>query len=476
MTTTSLAQRTTPTRPAAPWRALPVLLLGAFLPILDAFIVNIGLATIGQNLRAGAAALELTVSGYGVAYACTLVVGGRLGDRFGRRRLFVTGMAAFTATSTACGLAPNVGALIGFRICQGLAAALMFPQVLGSIQANFTGPDRQRALAGFGAVAGAGGAVGQLVGGALLAADVAGLSWRPLFLVNLPVGVLALILAPRLMPETRAAVAARLDVPGAVALAGTIALLLAPLTLGRAQGWPLWAWLCLAAVVPAAAGFAVLQRRQEQSGGTPLLPPSLLRLPLARRALLACLTFATCIGGFLFATSITMQVAHGYGPMRAGLCMAPCALAFLAVSLRVGRWVGRYGAGVLVLGGLIFAAGLVGLGVVVATTRGTLQPVAVAVPLAVVGFGWAMVLTPVIGYVLGALPADRAGLAGGVLSTALQVGLALGASVLGSVLFGVAGAHPDATGWRHATLVALAAETGLALATALACSRLRQRP
>src|SRR5262249_17772596 len=159
------------------------------LPILDAFIVNVGLATIGQRLRAGPGALELTVSGYGVAYACALVLGGRLGDRFGRRRLFVAGLAAFTGASTACGLAPTVEALIGSGSGQGLAAALMFPQVLASIQASFTGPDRQRALAGFGAVAGAGGAVGQLLGGALLAADVGGLSWRPLFLVNLPVGV-----------------------------------------------------------------------------------------------------------------------------------------------------------------------------------------------------------------------------------------------------------------------------------------------
>jgi MFS family permease len=474
VTSTVLTTTATAARPAAPWRALPVLLLGAFLPILDAFIVNVGLATIGHELRAGAAALELTVSGYGVAYACSLVVGGRLGDRFGRRRLFIAGLAAFTAASTACGLAPNVPALIGFRVCQGLAAALMFPQVLGSIQANFTGPDRQRALAGFGAMAGAGGAVGQLAGGALLAADVAGLSWRPLFLVNLPVGLVALVLAPRLVPETRAAVAARLDVPGAVALAGTIALLLAPLTLGRAEGWPLWAWLCLAAVAPAAAGFVLVQHRQERSGGTPLLPPSLLRLPLARRALLACLTFATCIGGFLFAISITMQVAHGFGPMRAGLCMAPCALAFLGVSLFVGRWVARYGAGVLVLGGIVFAAGLAALGGVLAATRGPLAPVGVAVPLGIVGVGWAMVLTPVIGYVLAGLPADRAGLAGGVLSTALQIGLAVGASVVGSVLYGVAGAHPDAGHWRQATLVALAVETGLALATAAACARLRR--
>jgi MFS family permease len=474
VTSVAAIQSTLPTRPAAPWRALPVLLLGAFLPILDAFIVNVGLARIEQNLHASVGALELTVSGYGVAYACTLVLGGRLGDRFGRRRLFVIGLATFTAASTACGLAPNVATLIGFRICQGLAAALMFPQVLATIQASFTGPDRQRALAAFGVTAGAGGAVGQLVGGALLAADVAGLSWRPLFLVNLPVGVLALLLAPRLLPETRAAAASRLDVPGALALGTTIALLLVPLTLGRAEGWPLWAWLSLAAVAPAGAGFALSQLRKEKSGGTPLLPPSLLRLPMARHALLACLTFATCIGGFLFATSITMQVANGFGPMRAGLCMAPCALTFLVVSTQVGRWVARYGASVLVLGGLVFAAGLAGLAAIVATTHDALAPVGVAVPLTIVGLGWAMVLSPIIGYVLGTLPADRAGLAGGVLSTALQIGLAVGASVVGSVLFDLAGAHPDRADWRHATLVTLSVEIGLAVATALTCARLHR--
>ncbi len=479
MTVTALPTSTVASPPQAPWRALPVLLLGAFLPILDAFIVNVGLATIGRTLHAGSWALELTVSGYGVAYACTLVLGGRLGDRFGRRRLFLTGLAAFTAASAACGLAPTAAALIGFRVLQGFAAALMFPQVLASIQAGFQGADRQRALAAFGAVAGAGGAVGQLLGGALLAADIGGQSWRPLFLVNLPVGVAGLVLGARLLPDTRAARAARLDVPGAALLGATIALLLIPLTLGRSTGWPLWAWLSLAAVVPAAATFLLVQSAQERSGGTPLLPPSLLRLPLARRGLTALLTFAVLVGGFIFTISITMQVGNGYGPMRAGLVMAPCALVFLAVALRVGGWVARYGARVLVAGALVFALGLVGFAAVVVAGGRVLNPVAAAAALAVVGGGWALLLTPAMGYVLAGLPADRAGLAGGVLSTALQVGLAVGASVLGSVLFEVAGADPGWPDWRLATLVAVTILVVLALVTALVCTRLAkpdQRP
>jgi MFS family permease len=476
VTTTTLPAPAIAARTAtAPWRALPILLLGAFLPMLDAFIINVGLATIGRSLHAGDAALELTVSGYGVAYACTLVVGGRLGDRFGRRQLFLTGLTAFTLASAACGLAPTAAALIGFRVLQGFAAALMFPQVLASIQASFHGPDRQRALAAFGGVAGSAAAIGQLVGGALLTADVAGLSWRPLFLVNVPVGVVGLILGLRILPENRAEVAARLDVAGAALLAGAIALLLIPLTLGRSQGWPLWAWLSLGAVVPVAAGFVLVQHRKERSGGTPLLPPSLLSFPPARRALVAMLTFATLIGGFMFTISITTQLGHGYGPMRSGLVVGACAVAFMVVALRVGGWVARHGAKVLVSGALIFALGLLGVAAVVAESGARMNAVAIAAPLAVIGVGWAMVLTPLVGFVLAGLPADRAGLAGGVLTTALQVGLGVGASVLGTVLFAVSGSDPAPADWKAATLVAVAILVCLALTTSVSCARLGRR-
>ncbi|MEV6968943.1 MFS transporter [Hamadaea sp. NPDC051192] len=463
MTTATLPAATATTRPAAPWRALPILLLGAFLPILDAFIVNVALPTIGRTLNAGPAALELTVSGYGVAYACTLVAGGRLGDRFGRKRMLLIGMSAFTVASAACGLAPTAGALIAFRILQGLGAALLFPQVLASIQAGFEGADRQKALGLFGSMAGLAGAVGQILGGALLAWDVAGLSWRPLFLINVPVGIAAVVLGRRFVPETRAPRAARVDLWGALLLAATIALLLLPITLGRTEEWPLWTWLSLAAVVPAAVTFFWTQGRQERRGGNPLLPPSLLSLRLARRALLAILLFATLIGGFLFTVAVTLQMGHGFGPMAAGLAMGPCAITFLWISLRVGRWVSRYGVRVLITGALVFGLGIVAFAAVVQYAD-HLNVVVAAIPLVVVGVGWAMVLSPAIGFVLSGLPADRAGLAGGVLSTAMQMGLALGASLLGSVLFATS------------SLVALGCCLVLAVSTAIAYARLSPRP
>jgi len=459
---------------APPWRALPVLLVGAFLPVLDAFIVNVALATIGRTLHTGAAELELTVSAYGVAYACSLVAGGRLGDRLGRRAVFLAGMAAFTVTSVACGLAPSALLLIVFRVLQGFSAALMFPQVLAVLQAGFTGRDRQRAIGFLGAVVGAAGAVGQIVGGALLSADIAGSSWRPIFLVNVPVGLIALAVGRRMLPEFRTPNAPSIDLLGALGLAATIGLVLLPLTVGRASGWPLWTWISLGASVPVGLAFVTSQRRAERVGRVPLLPLSLLELRPARLGLIAVLTFATCVGGFLFSLAMILQEGHGYSPLKSGLTMVPCALAFFGVSLVTRRLIARLGVRLLTRGSVLFAAGLAVFGAVAAAQGGRLNAVAAAVALVVVGLGWAAVLVPLMGVVLAGLPADRAGLAGGVLSTALQIGLASGASVLGSVVFGVVGTRATAADWTHGTLAAVAVDGVLALATAVVTVRLRK--
>lgn len=456
------------------WRALPILLLGAFLPILDAFIVNVALADIGADLHASEAQLELTVSGYGVAYACTLVAGGRLGDRFGRRRLFLIGLVGFTVTSAACGLAPDATSLIVFRVLQGLTAALMSPQVLAAIQAGFDGADRQRAIGIFGLVAGSAGAIGQCAGGLLLEADLFGTGWRPLFLVNIPIGVTALVLALRLVPESKAPEAARIDVRGAFALAATIALLLVPLTLGRAEGWPVWTWIALALAPPAAAAFAIGQGRKERAGGTPLLPPSLLRLPAARLALGAMLVFAIAIGGFMFTLAMVLQLGHGFSPLRSGLAMSAAALGFFAVAVYAQPLVARFGAAVLVVGALVFGAGLAAFGAVAAAEEDSLTLPQTLAPLLIVGIGWGLVLVPLLGLALSALPVDRAGLAGGVLTTALQVGLATGASAIGSTLFAVTGTHPDPDAWRTGTITVTALLVALSATTAIICARLRR--
>jgi EmrB/QacA subfamily drug resistance transporter len=463
-----------PAQPRPPWRALPVLLVGAFLPVLDAFIVNVALATIGRDLHAGPAELELTVSGYGVAYACSLVAGGRLGDRLGRRRVFLAGMAAFTAASVLCGVAPSASLLIVFRVLQGGAAALMFPQVLAAIQAGFDGPDRQRALGFLGAVVGAAGAVGQIVGGTLLAADIAGMGWRPIFLVNVPIGVGALLVGRRMLPESRTPTAPAIDAVGGFSLAATIALVLLPLTLGRASGWPAWTWVSLAAAPFAGAFFVASQRRFERSGRVPLVPLSLIEVRYARLGLTAMLLFATCVGGFLFSLTMVLQAGHGYSALKSGMTMVPSAVAFFLMALVTRRLTARFGDRLVAGGAVVFALGLAGFAAVVAASGAQLDAVAASLPLIVLGLGWAAAMVPLMGVVMAGLPAQRAGLAGGVLSTALQVGLASGASIVGSVLFSVAGSGADVGRWRDATVVMTVVETALALATAVTVWRLRR--
>jgi len=249
-----------------------------------------------------------------------------------------------------------------------------------------------------------------------------------------------------------------------------IALVLLPLTLGRATGWPLWTWLSFAAAVPAGVGFVASQRRAERAGRVPLLPPSLLAIPAARIGLAMTVLFTVCLGGFLFSLSVILQFGHGFSPIASGLTMGPCALAFFGVSLMIRRLQARFGAQLLVGGALLFALGLIGFAAMAALTGDALTGPEAAAPLVIAGLGWAAVLVPLMGVVLGGLPAERAGLAGGVLSTAVQIGLAVGASVLGTVVFSVAGGGPDASSWRTVVLVVVGIECVLALATA-ACAR-----
>lgn len=241
----------TPEAPAAPGPArqqqtstvltplgLLTVLLGAALPMIDFFIVNVALPTIDHDLHAGPAMLEMVVAGYGVAYAMLLVVGGRLGDMIGRRRMFLWGLAAFGLTSLACGLAPDAWTLVAARVAQGAASALLLPQVLATIQAATTGKRRAKAVSLYGGTAGVSSAVGQVLGGLLVSVDLAGTGWRAVFLVNVPIAAAAWLLAARTVPETRSPHPARVDGPGTALLAATLVTLLLPLTEGRAAGWP----------------------------------------------------------------------------------------------------------------------------------------------------------------------------------------------------------------------------------------------
>src|SRR5690242_2922386 len=273
-----------------------VLLAGAFLPIADFFIVNVALPTINRSLHASPATLELIVAGYGTAYAATLVLGGRLGDRYGRHHLFLVGLLAFILTSLACGLSPTIWVLIAARVVQGISAARVVPQVLATAHTTLEGERKARALALYGATSGIAAVVGQLVGGLLVSANIASSSWRPIFLVNVPVGIIVLLVASRIVPATRSPHPVGIDLPGTVGFAATLVALLAPLTEGHSLGWPWWTWLLLAVAVILGAITFLIEKRSEARGEVPLLPPSLLKLPSMSRGLVMVLIFSIGFG------------------------------------------------------------------------------------------------------------------------------------------------------------------------------------
>jgi MFS family permease len=224
----------------SPWNALPALLAGAVMVVLDFFIVNVALPSIATDLHAPATSLIWVVAGYGVGFGAFLILSGRAGDRFGRRRVYVTGLLLFTLASAACGFAPNSAVLIAARCIQGAAGAVVMPQVLAIVGVSFRGEAYARALSIYGMALGLAAIGGQVIGGALVQADVAGLGWRACFLINVPIGIAALAAAPRVIPESRAAGAGRLDLGGAALLAGALVAILVPLVEGQSHGWPLW--------------------------------------------------------------------------------------------------------------------------------------------------------------------------------------------------------------------------------------------
>ncbi|MEV7468605.1 MFS transporter [Streptomyces kronopolitis] len=447
---------------------LLTVLLGAALPLIDFFIVNVALPTIDTDLRAGPAMLEMVVAGYGVAYAMLLVLGGRLGDMVGRRRLFLWGLAAFGVTSLACGLAPDAWTLVAARIAQGAASALLLPQVLATIQATTTGKRRARALSLYGGTAGVSSAVGQVLGGLLVSVDLAGTGWRAVFLVNVPIAAAAWLLAARTVPETRSPHPTRVDAPGTALLAATLITLLLPLTEGRAAGWPLWSWLLLAVFPVAAAAFVRVERRAERAGRTPLVPPSLLRIPSVSSGLTMIVPFTLGFGGFMFVIAVALQNGLHYGPFTAGLSLAPLCLTFFVASLAGPRLVLRFGRRVVLAGSMIQGTGLTLVALTVYAGWPGISVAALAPGMAVLGFGQGMVLPVLLRIVLSELPAAQAGVGGGVMVTTQQSGMALGVATLGTLFLSLL----PSVGIRDALLAALLTQLAIVAGTTLLALRL----
>jgi MFS family permease len=460
-------------RGALRWVALIVLLAGGFMPPLDFFIVNVALSSIHESLGANPAELQLVISGYACGYGVFLITGGRLGDLYGRKRCFLAGMAGFSLASLGCGLATSPTGLIVARIVQGSAAAVLLPQVLGSIRALF--PDERelaRAMSAYGIMMGMAAAIGQFSGGALIQWNPAGLGWRAIFLLTLPVCAVTLVAAWKVVPRTGGGSNVRLDLGGAALISLALASIVVPLSEGREQGWPTWVFAVLACAPFLIGAFIWYEDRLNRAGGMPLVDLRLLRIPSFRRGLLvAALFFFTTSFYLLF--GLYQQEGRGMAPLHVGFAIIP------------------YGIGLFI--GPLISAPLVslrpkllfiGMGIQVTfyTAVGALVLMGVsgailsgAVLLA--GLGQGIAFPRLFATVLGDVPASQAGVAAGIANSALQIGAAISVAAIGSLFFMALDGATGERAYAHAfALAQWTATAGLFLAMLLAIPPRRRRP
>ncbi|MEW9532092.1 MFS transporter [Microbispora sp. NPDC049125] len=436
-------------QPTPSWGTLLVVLAGTFVTVLDFFILNVAIPSIQLELHATPAQIQLMIAGYGVAFASLMITSGRLGDQFGRRRIFTIGLAVFTLASLASGLAPNAEELIIARVVQGVGAALLTPQVLGIINTVYTGKSRVAAFNAYGLTNGFAGVFGQLIGGALIVANPDDLGWRTIFLINVPIGVLGLAFAGRTVPESRGD-GKRLDLLGTLLVTAGLVAIVLPLVEGREQGWPEWAVISLVVSVPLLAAFAAYQRRLTNKGGTPLIDLSLFRERAFTVGVLATLAFFLAMGSCFLVLSLYLQEGRGMSPLGSGLVYVALGVGFFLSSAMAPQLVPKLGKQVLAVGGLLVAAGYGVLGFT-ASDIGVAGSVWWLVPsLLVAGFGMGMVMAPLSSTVLERVQPHHAAAASGVLSTAQELAGALGVALVGIVFFGALGGTPQAADFPRA--------------------------
>ncbi|ENA0609413.1 MFS transporter [Enterobacter bugandensis] len=459
----------------SPGRAgLILLLTGQMLPLIDTSITNVALDSITHSLHATATELELIVALYGVAFAVCLALGSKLGDNLGRRRLFMWGVASFGLASLLCGMAGNIEQLLAARIVQGAGAALIMPQILATLHVTLKGPAHAKAISLFGGIGGIAFIVGQMGGGWLVSADIAGLGWRNAFFINVPICLMVLALSRRYVPETRRDTPSRIDWQGTALLAIILCCLLFPMALGPQWhwSWPLKA--ALAATVPLAWLMVINARKKERADAHPLIPPRLMQLNSIRFGVLIAMLFFSVWSGFMFCMALTMQTGLGMAPWQSGNSFIALGVTYFVSAWFAPRLIARYSTSAILLTGL--AIQITGLLALVATFRlwgmhNTALTLAPATGL--VGYGQALIVNSFYRIGMRDIKPDDAGAASAILSTLQQAALGLGPAIFGAILLhALQNHHGD---YAQAINVFLLVETAMMVALALATLRMRRR-
>jgi len=448
---------TTPTvaptpKPASPRLGLAVLLLGGFLTVFDLFVVNVAIPSMQADLGASFAEIGFVVAGYALAFGMLLIAGGRLGDTYGRRRLFTSGVLGFAGASLLCGLAPDTVSLIVARFLQGAAGAILFPQIYALLRVMFDETGRRKAFGLLGMTLGLAAIAGQVLGGLLVGDNIFGLGWRIAFLINVPIGLVMVALV-RAIPESRVTDAHRVDWLGiALAMAGLL-LLLIPLLEGENVGWPAWTWGCFAASLVVLAVFLGWERSLARRGGSPAVDPALFANGhFSIGSIVVLLVYSTSTSLFLCFALLT-QSGLGLTPFQAGSLFAPASVGFVAASLVAPKLVARWGNGTVAGGALLYAAGIGWLVANVVGLGGAPHVLALVPPLVLFGFGQGLSMTPLLNLVIGFVEEHHAGMAAGFISTMQQVGGAFGVAVVGmsfSSLLGTGASGSEPVAARYA--------------------------
>ncbi|WP_152083757.1 MFS transporter [Enterobacter oligotrophicus] len=459
----------------SPGRAgLILLLTGQMLPLIDTSITNVALDSITHSLHATATELELIVALYGVAFAVCLALGSKLGDNLGRRRLFMWGVASFGLASLLCGMAGNIEQLLAARIVQGAGAALIMPQILATLHVTLKGTAHAKAISLFGGIGGIAFIVGQMGGGWLVSADIAGLGWRNAFFINVPVCMVVLALSRRYVPETRRDARSRIDWTGTGLLAIILCCLLFPMALGPQWhwSWPLKAMLL--AIIPLAYLMVLNARKKEREDAHPLIPPRLLQLHSIRFGVLIAMLFFSVWSGFMFCMALTMQTGLGMAPWQSGNSFIALGVTYFISAWFAPRLIARYSTSTILLTGL--AIQIMGLLALIATFRlwgMTNTALTLAPATGLIGYGQALIVNSFYRIGMRDIQPDDAGAASAILSTLQQAALGLGPAIFGAILLhALQNHHGDYT---QAITVFLAVETGMMIVLALATLRMRHR-
>jgi EmrB/QacA subfamily drug resistance transporter len=445
------------------WLTAVVMIGAATMDLIDLTIVNVALPTIRTDLGASGTQLEWVISAYMLAFAAGLIISGSFGDLLGRKRTFVAGIATFGLASLAAGLAQTPGDLIAARVVQGVAAAAMIPQLLGTFRTIFDREERGKVFGAYGAVLGFASAIGLVLGGVLTEADLFGWGWRTVFFVNVPVALVSLVATIRVVPETSDPDAGRPDLLGAGVLATAIVAIAYPLLEGRDLGWPAWIWVMLAAGVGALVALGALIERRPRAGVAPLLRTRLLRIPAFSAGLLVQAAFSAGLQGFSVMFVVWLQTGQSFSPLGAGLTLLAFSFGSFMLAPVAVPLAQKHGRRILSLGGVLMAAGTLAV-LLGASHVGTgSDPWPVVPGLVIAGAGLSLMIIPLVNVVLAAVPHEVAGGAGGMFSTSQQLGGALGVALVGTVFFTQLESHPFTDAFEHTMPVVI----GLFLAAAL---------